>query len=437
MNIKKYKKLIFIILIFIVIILGLFLIVKIQDNSKFNNTTNQNNENITDNENNTNDIDNLKNLDSDNDGISDYDEIYIYESNPYSNDSDNDGFKDYDELTKGLSLTSDDTDGDGLLDNKATYKNGKIIAPIDPEPLSYNGPKNMWKKHIEVELKQTAPTYLTGYYEYDTDKKLLTKVKEIDWDKIANSKNIIEEITSLPLLKEGSSKILTFRLDNGGTVLHSQAQNDIYSYIMNEAKKNLSSEKYKIFKSAMETLKIKETLETWQKQFGYNDLFDDVFKVATNGNMRNEQLYFKDIKNHEHVIWLWCGDYLTLGTGAEIGIYKKNTSEKLSDYDLEHWDAVNFELPMTLHLYNYYNNDKIEHIFSWKPQNTQWWITGFNPNYNQPNANKEVVIGSIDFSTQKQMYKSLKEENINNLSVKDFLIFDDNNYTLWIYWYKK
>ncbi len=43
----------------------------------------------------------LKNIDTDGDGISDYDEIYIYGTSPYLPDTDGDGISDYDEIMMG------------------------------------------------------------------------------------------------------------------------------------------------------------------------------------------------------------------------------------------------------------------------------------------------------------------------------------------------
>lgn len=43
----------------------------------------------------------LRNLDTDNDGLSDYDELYLYNTSPYLSDSDSDTFSDQQEIDKG------------------------------------------------------------------------------------------------------------------------------------------------------------------------------------------------------------------------------------------------------------------------------------------------------------------------------------------------
>lgn len=42
-----------------------------------------------------------ENLDTDGDGLSDYDEIYLYGTSPYLEDTDSDGISDYDEIKRG------------------------------------------------------------------------------------------------------------------------------------------------------------------------------------------------------------------------------------------------------------------------------------------------------------------------------------------------
>jgi hypothetical protein len=59
----------------------------------------------------------LQNKDSDNDGLSDYDEIYIYKTSPYLKDTDSDGINDKSELMEGgdpLCHKDKDCTGQGL-----------------------------------------------------------------------------------------------------------------------------------------------------------------------------------------------------------------------------------------------------------------------------------------------------------------------------------
>jgi len=67
--------------------------------------------------------------DSDDDGLSDWDEINRYESNPYSRDSDEDSIDDEREVTTGTSPIDDDSDGDGFPD-KDEYALWIPSAPI-------------------------------------------------------------------------------------------------------------------------------------------------------------------------------------------------------------------------------------------------------------------------------------------------------------------
>ncbi len=326
--------------------------------------------------------------------------------------------------------TANDKDGDGLLDNTAQYVNNQMVAPIDPDSSVANAPIGIWQKQVEIEKQGNIPYYLTDFYVYDDSSNNLDKKNPINWESLRQSRNIYNSSLNSNELLEFASNVLNFRLDNGGVVLHSQTQEEIYNYMMAEAQENLSPFEYMSFKAAVKYLNIEDKTETWQKKYGYNDLYDKVFRLATNNNMRSTKLYFQD-NNDDYVLWVWRGDYLTLGSGAEMGLYKKRDN---TSYNIEHWDAVDFEVPMTLNLYNYYSANNIEHVFSWKPENNQWWITGFNPNYSDIDVEKQVLLGTIDFSEHKNMYTSLKE-NINQDN-QNYVIFDDANYKVWISFYE-
>ncbi|HHT77487.1 MAG TPA: hypothetical protein GXZ67_06350 [Clostridiaceae bacterium] len=94
---------------------------------------------------------------------------------------------------------------------------------------------------------------------------------------------------------------------------------------------------------------------------------------------------------------------------------------------------------MQLYLYNYNGSSNITNIISWRPTETQWWITGFNPEYvNNVNVNTQVMVGCVDFSTKENgevIYNALREQIPMKPWLKDYVIYDDDNKTAWIVWY--
>ncbi len=132
-----------------------------------------------------------------------------------------------------------------------------------------------------------------------------------------------------------------------------------------------------------------------QQYGGYNDLYDIVFDVAT--SMRREKFDYKvgeKGNEKEYIVWLWKGDYLNLGAGAEIGIYTGGEPHWLSDVDNA--------MPMTLSLRDKEGNS----IFEWDPQKKNWWCTGFNPKYQNVKAEDLISVGTIDFSGHLDMWEA-------------------------------
>lgn len=74
----------------------------------------------------------LRARDSDNDGINDYDELFVYNTNPLSADTDGDGLNDYDEIFRyETDPNNPDTDGDGLSDGDEVLVHG--TDPLNPD----------------------------------------------------------------------------------------------------------------------------------------------------------------------------------------------------------------------------------------------------------------------------------------------------------------
>ena len=108
---------------------------------------------------------------------------------------------------------------------------------------------------------------------------------------------------------EAGSIFLFFRMDDKNIALHSQSSDDIFDYIMKVAKEKLDSQKYAMLSFIVDRFDIKSKFkfDTWQKNFGFNDLYDWGFMLGVNNNAAREKILFKDKNNKEYVLWLWRG----------------------------------------------------------------------------------------------------------------------------------
>jgi len=163
-------------------------------------------------------------------------------------------------------------------------------------------------------------------------------------------------------------------------------------------------------------------VETWQKAFGYNEIYDRVFEYGSEMHMDKISFIYD---GEVYMIWMWKGDYWNLQGGAETGLYVYDRTVN----GIDHYNVVDFNLPMTLSLYKRDGN-KIENVFCWAPEEDQWWITGFNPDYTEPNPEDMITICSIDFTEKSEMWDSI----VNDLSIYDNIMFDKKYHTVWIVW---
>ncbi len=143
------------------------------------------------------------------------------------------------------------------------------------------------------------------------------------------------------------------------------------------------------------------------KYSGYNDFYDTVFHYAT--DMDNEKFQFCDKNGNDYILWAWKGDYLNLGAGAEMGIYKRMV---VNGTDTDHWLVdKSLAMPMTLKL-----DYKGKQIISYDPKKVdpkifdplrkgtdKWWVTGFNPDYQDVKASQLTATYTVTFNT-KTMY---------------------------------
>ena len=394
--------------------------------------------------------------------------------------------------------TSEDGDGDGLLDGKRYEINGRIIAPKDPNPLRIDGPAGVWKKHIES-ARGDVPTMVDRWYgesqvnEYkyvthfvqNNIKILTTQMLKNEMYGIANIANLDKEKTACILDIADWRNYLDLNSSNSGIEgfdsLKSEAvlmtlsgdigadrreivlslayfgavakllTNDMqceeearafFQYLgtsgfSDYARASLGS-RFLNFKADSKGV-IHSQHRQWQASGGYNNGYDALFRTFTGNNMDREKFQFA-VGDMEYIIWTWRGDYLNLGAGAEIGIYSRPTwlaqdSDKLDQYFVDY----DLAMPMQLYLYNYENSSDIQNIHSWAPDEPQWWICSFNPQYlrDDVDVSKQIMIGSMDFSGNEEMYDCFVAEmnKVGNDEKRKYLTYDERNKTIWLCWY--
>ena len=121
-------------------------------------------------------------LDSDGDGISDYDELYVYKTSPYLEDSDSDGLTDLEEINQGSDPNC--PVGENCLESELIIQGDSGL-----EGLEYLIEDNsISEKETEIDLNAVTPDTLreilldSGYeadvLEQISDEELLTSFRE-------------------------------------------------------------------------------------------------------------------------------------------------------------------------------------------------------------------------------------------------------------------
>lgn len=207
--------------------------------------------------------------------------------------------------------------------------------------------------------------------------------------------------------------------------------------------------------------------DAWQQYVHYSTGYDDVFRSAVNkashGNItvdvNQSKIFWVDLdqdgkkeKGEEFILWSWKGDYMNLGAGAETGLYQVMDGDRFDsdgsyvmDENGEYtflYAEINrdYEVSMTLDLYYDYNNDgnfsSGDRLYSYRPTEKQWWITGFDPLVQNVRADRMRAVTTVDFSSYgpeqgRLFYEAFKRDNGTS---DDKWIYDDASMTVTLDW---
>ncbi len=140
----------------------------------------------------------LQNTDTDGDGLSDYDEIYIYGTSPYLADTDGDGISDYDEIMQGTDpLCPEGQDCYGLMDPNYIVDTGTIGLP-DQDQIEEDGETTIIEQIVsgEADPVQLRALLLDNGFNADdleliSDEELIEIYYEIIMEQFVSQQQLI------------------------------------------------------------------------------------------------------------------------------------------------------------------------------------------------------------------------------------------------------
>ena len=250
--------------------------------------------------------------------------------------------------------------------NRFAYANGNPVSFVDPFGLSvFDSLKKVYKKAkkiVKTGWEATKEIASAIYHNADEAVEAIQEGGIIDW-----GINKFKELTQEGKLDNTINFFIGATPDNNGI--------------------------YHIDQNYWQSIPI----------VGYNDLYDKAFEIGVGmtGNTVNKNKFeFTTKDGTDYVIWMWKGDYINLGSGAEVGIYKESAIPG-------HWlTSTENAMPMSLKLQEI---DSGKVLFDYHPSENQWWINGFDPS--NPNAyaeNLQLTV-TIDFSNNPDIYAAFKE----------------------------
>jgi RHS repeat-associated protein len=136
---------------------------------------------------------------------------------------------------------------------------------------------------------------------------------------------------------------------------------------------------------------------------GYNEIYDAIFVAFTNVAPPVKSTF--EYEGNSYVLWAWKGDYINMGSGAEIGFYAQ--TGPLKDAGPQ-WNSVsNGYVPkMTMTLRGASGKEiASDNVNNTKPKG---WVGAWNPNAQSPDVSNLRATMTVDFSDNPGMFDAFR-----------------------------
>lgn len=139
--------------------------------------------------------------------------------------------------------------------------------------------------------------------------------------------------------------------------------------------------------------------DCWQAHFGFTKFYDIVFDAITDMKSNTEGMFSYNKQNY--ILWAWKGNYINLGAGAELGIYKGG--KNLDSF----WEVdKSLAMPMNLTLIHKDEGIIVDNWNNWGKD--AWWITAFNPKIEKAKADDLTAYFSVKFKDENMFNEFAK-----------------------------
>jgi len=142
--------------------------------------------------------------------------------------------------------------------------------------------------------------------------------------------------------------------------------------------------------------------ECWQQKLGTNNVYDIIFDLTGRMEKNNEGIF--KYNNQTYIFWAWKGDYINLGTGAELGIYYGDSTSDFSHLKVD--KSLAMSMTLNLNLKNYGNI-----VENWNNNGEDtWWISAISSKYKKMRPQDLTANFTVKFKNNYMFNEFAKTE---------------------------